>query len=475
MEDCNFIHNYRQGISVISAENLTIRRCKMNYTAGTAPAAGIDFEPNNRNTYPGQRLINCVVEDSEIIGNEGSGFLLYSAPLIGDDLPLSITVRNCKISGNKKSGISSTVTRAPVTNPRENPVKGEVVFENIVVDDINNYGLSMRNPVEGGARHVFKNITLDYAKTHRDKIASGEAVPVNMMLTSTMEGMTLGGVEFDNVIVKNVRGKLQSPVRIQFETKGRVSDQFTGTLFTEREDELIPFDLTAFVKEQQKRANSLSSIADILKRGKASIVKVTAEQAPKVDGILEENIYNNLSELGSFVGYGSLSGSVPIEAQTHVFAMYDDNNLYISVRADEPNMKAQMIAGEKEGDSVWNGESIDIGILQQNQRAGYNKGVFYHFILNPNNVAWHGLNKGTMVLPDSIPTWKSATSKDSSGWSAEIAVPWESIGIKNVRSGLKLYANIARKRQSDERELSSWSQYVSGFQEPHNFGVIELK
>ncbi len=49
--------HYRQGISVISARNLLIERCTLRGTAGTAPAAGIDFEPNR----PGEELSDIVM------------------------------------------------------------------------------------------------------------------------------------------------------------------------------------------------------------------------------------------------------------------------------------------------------------------------------------------------------------------------------------------------------------------------------
>ena len=63
-------NNNRQGISVISVENLLIRDSQMNNTAGTAPMAGIDFEPNNRN----ERLVNCVMENCSFKGNKVYGF-----------------------------------------------------------------------------------------------------------------------------------------------------------------------------------------------------------------------------------------------------------------------------------------------------------------------------------------------------------------------------------------------------------------
>ena len=76
LEDLMISDHHRQGISIISAENLIIRRCIIKNTFGTPPAAGIDFEPNH--TPKGQRLINCLVEDCKIIGNEGAGVVLYT-------------------------------------------------------------------------------------------------------------------------------------------------------------------------------------------------------------------------------------------------------------------------------------------------------------------------------------------------------------------------------------------------------------
>ncbi|MBD3292639.1 MAG: hypothetical protein GF393_06915, partial [Armatimonadia bacterium] len=51
--------NYRQGISVITAQNLLIENTTLSNTAGTPPQAGIDFEPN----HPRQRLVNVVMRN----------------------------------------------------------------------------------------------------------------------------------------------------------------------------------------------------------------------------------------------------------------------------------------------------------------------------------------------------------------------------------------------------------------------------
>ena len=85
-------HN-RQGISIISAENLTIRNSVFKNTKGTAPEDGIDFEPNEQS----ESLVNCVVENCSFEGNNGKGIDLF----LKTDLPLSISIRNCKVYDNR--------------------------------------------------------------------------------------------------------------------------------------------------------------------------------------------------------------------------------------------------------------------------------------------------------------------------------------------------------------------------------------
>ena len=60
IQDCLIDHNYRQGISVISAVNLTVRNTNLSYTGvpsklsghepgvdyGTPPMSGVDCEPD---------------------------------------------------------------------------------------------------------------------------------------------------------------------------------------------------------------------------------------------------------------------------------------------------------------------------------------------------------------------------------------------------------------------------------------------
>ncbi len=101
IEQCLIDQNYRQGISVISAEDLLISQCSILNTKGTAPQAGIDFEPN-RNF---QVFNNCVIQDTIIMGNRGSGLLVWLQRLDMESSNVEIIVRNCTITNNRLFGI----------------------------------------------------------------------------------------------------------------------------------------------------------------------------------------------------------------------------------------------------------------------------------------------------------------------------------------------------------------------------------
>ena len=97
--DCN--GNHRQGVSVISAENLLIEDCLLRNTAGTAPQAGIDFEPND----PADVLINCVVRNCIASGNAGTGYQICPQFLASASKPLSIVLEDCVSRGNAQHAI----------------------------------------------------------------------------------------------------------------------------------------------------------------------------------------------------------------------------------------------------------------------------------------------------------------------------------------------------------------------------------
>jgi len=72
------------------------------------------------------------------------------------------------------------------------------------------------------------------------------------------------------------------------------------------------------------------------------------------------------------------------------------------------------------------------------------------------------------------PRWQSGTRVGDKDWVAELAIPWAELKIA-PQPGLKIKANLCRQRRAGQGELSSWSQDLTGFQEPEQFGTWVLK
>lgn len=146
--------NHRQGISVISAENLLIEDSVFSGTDGTAPMAGIDFEPNRAD----EKLVNCVLRNCRFLNNRGSGIDLMLMSLNGTSDPVSITIENCEIQGNG-NGIA-------VLNGNEPPLKGTIRIENSRVSGSKSYPFHSKGQSADGFSIELKKMEFDISGTN---------------------------------------------------------------------------------------------------------------------------------------------------------------------------------------------------------------------------------------------------------------------------------------------------------------------
>jgi len=176
--------NYRQGISVISAENLLIENTVMRDTAGTPPAAGIDFEPN----HLGERLKNCVMRDCVTENNQGSGYDFYLPNLTQASEPVSIRLENCR-SSNDKAGLKITTGNA-VTQA----VAGTMAFIGCRIERAQRSGVTVACKPAFGMALAFERCELvDCAPTN---------LTADIVLANHVEDeWPVGGLRFDQVTV----------------------------------------------------------------------------------------------------------------------------------------------------------------------------------------------------------------------------------------------------------------------------------
>ena len=178
--------NYRQGISVISAENLLIERCVLKGTAGTPPAAGIDFEPNAAN----ERLVNCVLRDCLIEDNQGYALHIYAPNLDATSPPLSLRVENCRTRGTNARSASIVVNSGP-----RGPQRGLIELVNCRFEDAGATAVTITSTTPSGVRVRMADCTL--ADPAED---TPVAAPLQLQTRpDTLE--PLGGIEFSGVTI----------------------------------------------------------------------------------------------------------------------------------------------------------------------------------------------------------------------------------------------------------------------------------
>jgi len=290
VEDCNFDANYRQGISVISAEDLTIRNCKLTNTSGTAPQAGIDYEPNNA----GQRLVNCVLENCVMSGNKGGGLDIYAVNLNGTSPPISITINNCSFSKNSV-GVASTITRSAT-----NPANAIITLNDCKFD---HERINLRNTLAGSAQYQFKNCTLDFVSPEKATATSWKNIPIMLTADSTLQDAAIGGVHFDHTTIKmNADGP---PLKINFQGRAQLSDDITGSLYLESEGKNTKYDLASFVQQTQAYLKEIN-------QQKPAVISLDKLQASATDAVRTTNNQFYLRNDFTFLQYAEKDETIAI-------------------------------------------------------------------------------------------------------------------------------------------------------------------
>lgn len=116
LKDLILENNYRQGVSVVSADGFVMENCAVFGTRGQLPKSGIDFEPNNEYEV----LKNCVVRNCSFMYNKGSGIHIYLDKFGEKTEPVDIVIENC----------ISAYNLAALSIMKAKNVKGKIKFIN---------------------------------------------------------------------------------------------------------------------------------------------------------------------------------------------------------------------------------------------------------------------------------------------------------------------------------------------------------
>lgn len=200
IRDCVSHDNHRQGLSVISAQNLLVENCIFSGTSGTPPEAGIDLEPDSAE----QRFVNCVIRNCVFENNSGHQILVYLKPMTRESEPVSIRFENCHsrmgspgmaledfTDMNQKgwSGIS-------IGAINDNGPQGAIEFINCTTENTGKEGVKVYDKSANGALVRFVNCSWKQPWVSSFREYGGLRVPVLLHLRRPAITQNLGGVEF---------------------------------------------------------------------------------------------------------------------------------------------------------------------------------------------------------------------------------------------------------------------------------------
>jgi len=187
-----------------------------------------------------------------------------------------------------------------------------------------------------------------------------------------------------------------------------------------------------------------SLLLQIHAQDKKTLNITRTEKAPKIDGILDDDIWKTAEVASDFVQFRPEMGiTLPEHQRTEVKMTYDDNAIYVSAYLYD------------------NPEDI---MKQLTARDNFGQSDFFALVLNPNNDAQNdtqffvfssGVQADALASP-SIgedfswnAVWDSAVKINDDGWSLEMKIPYRTLRFDNQENptwGLQFHRHFRRFR-----------------------------
>ena len=190
---------------------------------------------------------------------------------------------------------------------------------------------------------------------------------------------------------------------------------------------------------------------DIIARdalGRATVRAVRINAPLRVDGVLDDGIYETVPSIEGFVQQLPIEGA-PTTERTEAWVFYSDEAVYVAARLWASVPESEWIANEMQRDSfqIINNDYFSVGLdTFYDRRNGFAFmvtpiGGFFDYEItdegNPNN--------------DWNPIWNSSTGRFAGGWTVEMEIPFKSLrfqpGIGQVW-GLQLGRRIRYKNET---------------------------
>jgi uncharacterized lipoprotein YddW (UPF0748 family) len=315
-------------------------------------------------------------------------------------------------------------------------------------------------------------LTLDAARWLQ-RVASDPSAPAPEALR------TLSG-DLQNVAIQYQRLKQDAPLTALYSPINTLQGQVVKL----HQEGLIPFPLRKEIESKLGYARYLIEIEEQRRLGRSrytpstlppvvvfpearkipSIVVPRTQQAPTIDGNLEDNGWSQAAELKIKYWF---NGVAEAGLDTTVNLTYDHHYLYVAYHNEEMNMdKLTSAATEWDDKRIFAADdAIEVMLAPGNQPENY-----LHYVLNAMNIRYDARKNDATWNGG----WKSSVQRHGEHWDVEIAIPFSDLGIQ-PQMGTTLSANFFRNRYQDVTPYSAWSVPFGTYHTPNRFGKLILR
>ena len=158
-------------------------------------------------------------------------------------------------------------------------------------------------------------------------------------------------------------------------------------------------------------------------QGRTTVRAVRLDAPLRIDGQLDEALYRLVTPVSDFIQAEPRPGQ-PASESTEVWISFDDDNVYVSVRARE-SQPERMVLNEmrRDGNNTWQNENFGFAFDTYYDRR--NASTFQFTPIggwadgqSTNGSEWNG---------DWNPIWRFSVRRVEGGWTGEAAVPFKSL------------------------------------------------
>ncbi|NNE45001.1 MAG: carbohydrate binding family 9 domain-containing protein, partial [Gemmatimonadetes bacterium] len=199
-----------------------------------------------------------------------------------------------------------------------------------------------------------------------------------------------------------------------------------------------------------------------------------AERPPRIDGRLDDSVWNQVDWAGDFLTREPAEGELPT-GETQFKILYDDANLYVAYRAHDPEPERMAsILGRRD---TFPGDWAEINIdSYDDDRTAFSftissSGTQGDEFISEDGDNWDG---------NWDPIWESEARQDAQGWTAEVRIPFSQ--LRYAQKEEHVWGIQVQRRIYREEERSAWQTipkdengWVSQFGELRGIRGIEAQ